>query len=177
MRFKNILLTLSLLAAFFTVNVLTAQNDKAQRPSPAMTATKKIGDLTITINYSSPAVKGRKIFGDLEAYGKVWRTGANEATTFEVNKNITLEGQKLAAGKYALFTIPGEKEWVLVINKDANQWGAYNYKKEADVLRINLKPGKNKESVERLKFDISDKGVVDFAWELANFAFSVKEDK
>jgi hypothetical protein len=177
MRFKNFFLTLSLLAAFLTVNVLSAQNDNAQRPSPAMTATKKIGDLAITINYSSPAVKGRKVFGGLEAYGKVWRTGANEATTFEVNKNVTLDGQKLPAGKYALFTIPGEKEWVLIINKEANQWGAYNYKKEQDILRINTKPGKNKENEERLKFDISDKGVVTFAWELANFAFAVKEDK
>jgi hypothetical protein len=87
-----------------------AQGDKSSRPSPPATATGKVGGANITINYSSPSVKGRKIWGDLVPYGKVWRAGANEATTFETDKAITVEGKNLPAGKYSLFALPGENE-------------------------------------------------------------------
>lgn len=177
MRFKNFLLAIVALGCTFTAQSSFGQNDKAQRPSPAMTAAKEIGDLNVTIVYSAPAVKGRKLWGELVPFGKVWRTGANEATTFEVNKDVTVNGQKLAAGKYALFTIPGEKEWTFIFNKEANQWGAYNYKKEEDALRVTGKVGKAKEMMERMQFDISDKGVVTFGWENLTVDFTVKAAK
>jgi len=112
----------------------------------------------------------------LELYGKVWRTGANEATTIEVNKDVTINGQKLPAGKYALFSIPQENdEWIVIFNKESNQWGAYNYKEDQDALRIKVKPGKTDELVERLKFDVSDKGTVTFMWENVKWSFDVKK--
>ncbi|MEY4727976.1 MAG: hypothetical protein RLZZ390_500 [Bacteroidota bacterium] len=88
-----------------------AQNAK---PSPAQTASGKAGNATVTINYGSPSVKGRKIWGDLVPYGKVWRTGANDATTIEFSADVKIEGQPLAKGKYALFTIPEENGWTII---------------------------------------------------------------
>src|SRR6187549_2507951 len=104
------------MAAVFMSSAIWAQADKSKRPSPPGTATGKVNGATITINYSSPSVKGRKIWGDLVPYGQTWRAGANEATTFETDKEIMVEGKSLPAGKYAFFTIPGEKEWVIIFN-------------------------------------------------------------
>lgn len=168
-----------LLIIFFTVGVfvtLNAQDDKSKRPSPLVQKQVSIGDLTIAINYGSPAVKGRKIFGGLEAYGKVWRTGANEATTFEVNKDVTINGEKLAAGKYALFTIPTEGDWTVIFNRQAEQWGAYNYDQQKDALRVTVKPSLTSEVTERLIFNIDQKtGKVTFMWEKVSFSFDVKK--
>src|SRR5687767_4572105 len=127
---KNYLLRNSLLlllfSAFLTV-LGQAQNAPANRPSPAATATGKIGAANVSVNYSSPSVKGRTIWGDLVPYGKVWRAGANEATVFQTDRDITIEGKKLPAGKYSFFTIPTENEWTLIFNKQPEQWGAYKY--------------------------------------------------
>src|SRR5579871_5123108 len=91
--------------------------------SPSAEATGKIGAASITIAYSSPSVKGRKIFGDLVPYGKAWRAGANKATTFTTDKDITVEGKSLKAGKYSLFAVPGEKEWEIIFNSEIPAWG------------------------------------------------------
>src|ERR1043165_8960928 len=110
--------------AFFTMTAGSfAQGDKSKRPSPPDSTTGQIGGATITINYSSPAVKGRKIWGELVPYGKVWRAGANQATTFETDKAIKIEGKELPAGKYSLFAQPGENEWQLIFNSETGQWG------------------------------------------------------
>lgn len=176
MRFKHITMALTMVLAIFASAALQAQ-DKAQRPSPPKIASRMLDSLSISISYNAPSVKGRTIWGALVPYGKVWRTGANEATTFEVNKPVLIEGQKLAAGKYSLFTIPGEKEWVIVFNKEASQWGAYSYKKDMDALRVSVKPGKTKLLVEQLAIDVSEKGEVSIAWENVQVAFGVKEAK
>ena len=105
MKKLNYFLITGLFIAGFSFSGL-AQDDKSKRPSPPKTATGEVGDLKIAIDYGAPSVKGRKIFGEKEPYGKVWRTGANEATTFSVNKDVTINGNSLPAGKYALFTIP-----------------------------------------------------------------------
>ncbi|RMG72406.1 MAG: DUF2911 domain-containing protein, partial [Bacteroidetes bacterium] len=97
-----------------------------------------IGTAEITINYGSPAAKGRTLWGDLVPYGAVWRTGANEATTFTVSQDVTIEGQTLPAGTYSLFTIPGESDWTIIFNKTAEQWGAYEYDEAADALRVKV---------------------------------------
>lgn len=176
MQFRNryFLLATILLVSVFTT--LQAQDDKSKRPSPLVQKQASIGDLTIAINYGSPAVKGRKIFGGLEAYGKVWRTGANEATTFEVNKDVTINGEQLTAGKYALFTIPGENEWIVIFNKQAEQWGAYNYDEKKDALRVTVKSSATPETTERLMFNIDSKtGKVIFMWEKVAFSFDVKK--
>lgn len=113
---------------------------------------------TITINYGSPSVKGRKIWGDLVPYNKVWRAGANEATTFTTDKDIMVEGKKLAAGTYAFFAIPTEKQWTLIFNKTAKQWGAYDYKEKDDALRVTVTPKKSATMNERLVYRINDEG-------------------
>jgi hypothetical protein len=155
------------------LTLLTAQEDKMTRPSPPVEVEVEVGDFHIKINYSSPAVKGRSIYGGLVPYGKVWRTGANEATVFETSADVTIDGNKLPAGKYGLFTIPGEKEWVIIFNSVWDQWGAYKYDETKDVLRVSVKPEASKAFHERMKFDISDH-VVSLLWENTKVSFVVK---
>jgi len=158
--------SLSLLLAFFaTTMVACAQGDKSTRPSPPATATGKVGDATITINYSSPAVKGRKIWGDLVPYNKAWRAGANEATIFTTDKDIRVEGKALPAGSYSLFAIPGEKEWQFIFNSETGQWGIKrggdaNYDPSKTVLSVNAKPVASASMNERLVYDVNGKGFV-----------------
>ena len=139
-----------------------AQEDKSKRPSPPATATGKIKDATITIDYSSPSVKGRKIWGALVPYDKVWRAGANEATIFTTNKDIEVEGKKLAAGKYSLFMTPGEKEWTIFFNSQTGQWGDTNngdanMDPKKTVLEVKAKPKDLKDVQEKLIYTVVDK--------------------
>ncbi|WP_187263973.1 DUF2911 domain-containing protein [Pontibacter beigongshangensis] len=152
-----------------------AQDDKASRPSPPATASGKIGQANVTINYSSPAVKGRTIFGDRVPYGKVWRSGANEATTFEVDQAVTVEGKTLPAGKYSLFTIPGEDQWTVIFNKTSDQWGT-QYKEDQDALRVTAKPRKAASMQERLEYQVQEPGFV-LRWENLELPVSVKAKK
>lgn len=100
----------------------------------------------VKVYYSQPQKKDREIFGKKVPYGKVWRTGANEAVEFKAYQDISIGGEKLAAGTYSLFTIPGEKEWTIIINTDLDYWGAYRYKQENDVLRV-VVPSKSMDKV------------------------------
>ncbi|MFD1255799.1 DUF2911 domain-containing protein [Mucilaginibacter terrae] len=158
----------------FTAFTASAQTPKKPRPSPADTvkATTKSG-VAIEIAYSQPSVKGRTIGTDIATYGKIWRTGANEATTIELSKDAKVEGKTLAAGKYAIYTIPGEQEWVVIFNKGIKNWGTV-YKEDEDVLRVTVKPGKSKELVEQLKFMIEPTGKAGFAWGDKMVMFAVK---
>jgi hypothetical protein len=115
-----------------------AQELTIPQPSPKETITEEFGLGKITLTYCRPGVKGRKIFGYSEPYGLVWRTGANNATTIQFTDEVTIEGQKVPAGEYGLFTIPGEKEWTLILNKTAKQWGAYAYKESDDLIRFKV---------------------------------------
>lgn len=147
---------------------------KSTRKSPMAQASKKIDEtLTVDIQYGSPAVKGRKIWGDLVPFNEVWRTGANEATTFEVSQDVLIEGQKLEAGRYSLFTIPSEGKWTVIFNKVADQWGAYNYNPQEDALRIEVNPKVREESAERLFINIEDEGEVNIIWEQLAISFIV----
>lgn len=167
-------LTLSFLLAFFVFAFSASAQEKA---SPAATATGKIGDATITINYSSPAVKGRKIWGDLVPYDKVWRAGANQATTFETDKAIKIEGKELPAGKYSLFATPGEKEWQFIFNSQTGQWGIKggqaNRDAANDVLIIAVKPTTSPVMNERLLYDVTEKGF-SFKWENLEVPVAIK---
>jgi hypothetical protein len=128
-----------------------------------------IGDAHITIQYHAPAVRGRQIWGGLVPYGEVWVTGAHRATSFEINKDFSLGGKIIPAGKYALFTIPGKEEWTFIVNKKWNQHLADDYTQQDDVLRVQLKPSIQETVQERLKYTInssSDKeGTLTIAWE------------
>ncbi len=151
---------------------------KDDRPSPPRSAEATIGDLKVTINYSSPGVKSRTIFGDLVPYGKVWRTGANEATTVEISRDCKVGGSFLRAGKYALFTIPGETEWTIIFNTVPDQWGAYKYDDSKDALRFKVKPTKSAEFNERLKFEISSdetgNGKVSLFWDNTQITWEMR---
>jgi len=176
MKKVSILFLAVLITAGISLNAF-GQSDKSKRPSPPMTASGEVGDLKIVIDYGAPYVKGRTIFGSgdnaKEAYGKVWRTGANEATTFSVNKNVTIDGNPLPAGKYALFTIPEANEWTVIFNKEPEQWGAYDYDQSEDALRIKVKPEKPSALQEQLMFEVGGDGQVTFAWENVTFDFNV----
>ncbi|MES2386786.1 MAG: DUF2911 domain-containing protein [Bacteroidota bacterium] len=157
----NILSAVFILLLSFTAFAQTPES----KPSPAATATGKIGEANITIEYSSPAVKGRKIWGDLVPYNQVWRAGANEATIFTTDKDISVEGNKLPAGKYSLFAIPAEAEWTIIFNKVAKQWGAYKYTDKEDALRVRVKPREAKEQKERLAYTIDPKKGFTLSWD------------
>lgn len=151
------------------INFINAQ----EKASPAAVATGKINGATISINYSSPGVKGRQIWSGLVPFDKVWRAGANEATTFETDKDLTIEGKKLPAGKYSFFIIPNEKECIIIFNKDVKQWGAYKYDASKDQLRVSVKPQVVDSSIERLIYTINKNAVV-LSWEKWNIPISIE---
>lgn len=150
-------------------NELKAQGLKLPQASSGQTLTQDFGLGKITISYSRPNTKGRKVFGELEPYGSVWRTGANKATVISFSEAVTLEGQPVPAGEYALFTIPGKSEWTIILNKTVNQWGAYEYKESDDFLRIKVKPSVAKEKTETFTIEFANvyptKAQLQLSWE------------
>ncbi|NML21070.1 DUF2911 domain-containing protein [Pseudoflavitalea sp. G-6-1-2] len=142
--------------------------------SPPANVSETVGGTVVTINYSQPALKGRTIGNEVAPFDQVWRTGANEATTFEVSKDVKVNGKALAAGKYGFFTIPGKAEWVLIFNKTWKQWGAYEYKDADDVLRLKVKPVKAATASERMTFVIGKDGKVQLLWGDVAVPFEVK---
>jgi len=167
------------LGALLLVSAATqAQNkmpeDKSKRPSPPATAKAVVNGTTVTIDYSRPSLKGRKAFGGLEPYGKVWRTGANEATTFTVDKPVKIEGKTLPAGKYGLFTIPTATTWTVIFNKVPNQWGAFEYKAADDALRVTVPAKKTAAPVEVFDITVDKAGKVAMKWDNTEVAFTVK---
>lgn len=117
-----------------------AQQIRAPRPSPKASMTQTVGVTDVTIDYGRPGVKGRNVFGELVPYDKVWRTGANEATTIKFSDDVWINGQKLAKGTYSLHTIPTTGDWTIIFNKVADQWGSYSYDPTQDALRVTAKP-------------------------------------
>ena len=169
-----------LLAAFFAVVALPKLNAQpgGQRLSPKMTATGKIGEANVTITYGSPSVRGRKIWGELVPYDKVWRAGANEATQIETDKDLVVEGKKLPAGKYSLYTIPGEKQWQIIVNSQTGQWGIERTGEttrnpEKDVIVVTVKPRQSSVMQESLVYKINNDGFV-LTWENLEVPVSIK---
>ena len=159
---------------FLTVATACGQGDKSKRPSPPATVSQTItSGATVKIDYSQPSVKGRKIGGEIAPYGKVWRSGANEATVFEVSKDVTVEGKPLPAGKYTLWSIPGETETTIIFNKETGQWGT-QYKETEDFLRVPVKTGKSPQFTEKLTYTISKSGKVALIWGDKSFDFNIK---
>ncbi len=136
----------SLSAVFFLLLFLPAlvapataqeRGNEEARVSPNAAVSQTIGTTQVRITYGRPQVKGRTIFGELVPYNEVWRTGANEATTFSVSSDVTIEGEPLSAGTYSLYTIPGPDTWTIIFNNVANQWGT-NYDESEDALRVEV---------------------------------------
>ncbi len=124
------------------VSSLRAQTPNIDFPaaSPACTLKQRVGLTDITVVYSRPSVKGRTIFGGIVPYGQVWRAGANQATKISFSTPVKLEGNEIPAGNYSLFAIPGEQEWTIIISKNTNQWGAFQYKTNDDLVRFPVTP-------------------------------------
>src|SRR5258708_947703 len=163
--------TLLLVAiALFCTTLAAAQQDKSQRPSPPAQAQCKFSDgKTITVDYSSPRAKGRKIFGGLVPYGEVWRTGANDATTFVVNENLAAaKGTNVPAGSYTIFTVPTADKWTLIISKRTGEWGIpYKYESE-ELARVPMSVSKTSAPVENftISFDQTGGGcTMQLSWE------------
>jgi hypothetical protein len=144
------------LTAMFLLMGLQTYAQLTPAPSSTQTIIQDFGLGKITLTYSRPNVKGRKIFGYTEPYDAVWRTGANAATTITFTDDVTLEGHKVAAGVYGLFSIPGKDEWTIILNKTAKQWGAYDYKSADDYLRFTIKPVQIQENVETLTLQFTN---------------------
>jgi hypothetical protein len=157
-----------LLAASVAYGQRVAKID-ANRPSPDDVVTAVIGGKKVTVEYSRPSVKGRKIFGGLVPNGQVWRTGANEATVLTVEGDFMVGTVHVPAGSYALLTVPGEKEWTLILNKTVKQWGAFKYDKNMDLGRAGMKVNTVANAVEKFTITIEqgagNQGVLKLAWD------------
>ena len=141
-----------LLSAIFCYSFISGQI-KTPQPSPTATITQKVGVSDVSVEYSRPGAKGREIFGGLVSYGKMWRTGANKATKITFNENCVFGGAKVKKGSYSLFTIPGEKEWTVVLNKNTEQWGVGEYDEENQVCSIVAKAINTKDFTESFTID------------------------
>lgn len=135
-------------AAFAICISAGAQQIKTPAPSPTQTIKQDFGVSSLELTYSRPNMRGRKIFGDLVPFGKVWRTGANAATRIKFADDVVIGGTQIKAGDYVLYTIPNPNEWEVIINKGINNWGIDGYKQEEDVARIKVKPTKLNDAVE-----------------------------
>ena len=147
-----------------------------QNASPRDSVSGTVNGASVTIAYGSPSVRGRKIFGGLVPYGKIWRTGANPMTTIQTSKAIAVEGKMLPAGKYSIFTIPGQKTWKIIFNSVTDQWGikrdgTANDDPAKDVLTVSVTPMKADMMYEHMTFKINDSGFV-LVWD--NTAVPVK---
>ncbi|HEV7622127.1 MAG TPA: DUF2911 domain-containing protein [Flavisolibacter sp.] len=164
---KNTFVFLAIGSLILSATSVKAQDDKSKRASPPASVSQTIkSGATVKIDYSQPSLKGRTIGKDVEPNkGKAWRMGANEATVFEVNKDVKIEGKTLPAGKYSLFGIMGDNEFTLIFNKAYNIWGTtYEQNKAKDVLQVKVKPSTGNSSVEKLKYTIDPSGKVTLYW-------------
>jgi hypothetical protein len=152
---------------------------KLPQPSPAATTSQAIGISEVKVIYHRPAVKGRAIWGGLVPYGEVWRLGANEATILELSHDATIDGKPVPAGRYSMFAIPAKDEWTMILNRTADQWGAYSYKQEQDLLRFKVVP-KSGPHVEWMTFSVTPASSsaldVEMAWEKLRVPFRIEFD-
>jgi hypothetical protein len=169
-----------LLLTLFFPDINNAQNFPPDSPKTSMV--QQIGLGNVSVNYSRPGVRGRKIFGGLVPFNKVWRTGANLPTFLVFNDSVYVEGKqhKLNPGKYALYTIPGTEEWTIIFSKDTTLWGAFGYKEKDDALRFNVKASSSRSLTENLTIefnDLTDKtATMRLQWEYTIVSFRIQFD-
>ena len=168
---RSVLVLATLAGLAMTAPAMAERGDDSKRKSKNGAAQGTIDGVDINIEYGRPNVNGRQLWGGLVPYGKVWRTGADEATTISFSSDVNIEGQPLPAGTYSLFTVPGEESWEVIFNEVANQWGAFRYDAGKDALRVSVAPATS-DSVETLTFAIGD-GKVGLHWGDLGVAFSV----
>ncbi len=188
MRYILYLLITSVIAIACQSKKEVAENHEHHAPAvqPEADTVKKslpqethamIGDAHITINYTAPVVKGRVIWGGLVPYNEVWVTGAHRATSFEINKSFSMDGKTIPAGKYAIFTIPGEETWTFIVNKNWDQHLADDYTSSEDVIRMTIIPERLNQNQERLSYSIEansvNEGVLYVRWEKVQLAVPI----
>lgn len=158
-----------------------AQQDKSTRPSPPAKAECALpGGKTITVDYSSPRVRGRKIFGGLVPFGEVWRTGANEATAFVTGAELTVDGKAVPPGRYTIFTIPNPDKWTLIISKKRGEWGIPYPGEADDLVRADMKVSKLPSAVENftISFDKAGAGcTMNLDWETTRASIAITAKK
>ncbi len=147
--------------------------------SPSTTLSQTLGLTKITLDYSRPSVKGRKIFGDLVPYGKVWRTGANKITSIKFDDEVYVHGAVMKAGSYGLYTIPGKNEWTIIFNRDDKQWGSYGYDINKDVIRFNVQPMQPQGFTEQMTIDFVEftptSTNLSIKWESTEVRFKIEQ--
>jgi hypothetical protein len=174
MKTKTIILSFLLLFSVALAPAL-AQKKSEPKPSPLAMATYKYKDTYIKVTYGAPSKKGRQIFGNLVPFGKVWRTGANEATEITFTQNVQIAGNLVPAGTYTLFTIPNAQKWTLLLNKELGQWGAYKYDEKKDVISSLGIPVPTEETeVFTINFEPKD-GIVNLSmsWDRTKVSFPI----
>jgi hypothetical protein len=156
------------------------QQIQMPQASPAAYISQKVGLTDVSIEYSRPSIKGRKIFGELVPYGEVWRTGANAATILTFSTDVSIEGNSVKAGSYALYTIPAKNEWTIIFSKNTKLWGAVGYNAEEDILRFKVKPKKTGQKYETMEIsfvDMSDTGAtISVKWENTGVEFRIETE-
>jgi hypothetical protein len=167
------------LLTLVAVGSASAQQLNLPRPSPNAKVSQTVGLTEVSIQYSRPGVKGRTIWGELVPYNEVWRTGANENTTITFNTPVKIGGKELPAGTYGLQTIPTTGDWTVILSKDADLWGAFNYKQEDDALRLTATP-RPADFQERMSFEFDDvtdnSATVVMRWEKIAVPFKIEVD-
>lgn len=185
MKLSILCATVVVLGTTFLTTNLRAQAPAAPalefpQASPAATAKQRVGITDVEVTYARPSAKGRKIYGGLVPYGELWRTGANAAPKITFSTDVKLEGQTVPAGSYALFTIPGESEWTIVLNKVAEQNGTSTYDQKNDLLRVKVKPVALAGAVENFRIDfdkVNDKGAeLAIAWDKTSVPVRIETD-
>jgi hypothetical protein len=163
-----------------TEEIEIVEEVEKERKSPRVTVEAEMNDLTLSIDYGSPRVKEREIWGSLVPYDKIWRVGADEATAITFGTDVVFGGSEVASGTYALFVVPhAEGNWEVILNEEWSKeehdvWGAYDHKAEKDVLTIGVTPQWNQETVEEMSFKIMNSQLV-FEWELASFTIDIEK--
>lgn len=151
---------------------------KQQPLSPRKSAMTVVGKDSIRIDYAAPSVRGRVIWGQLVPYNKIWVTGAHMATWIQFDKPLRIAGKEIPPGKYALFTIPGQDTWTVIINKNWNQHQADHYKESEDVMRFNVKPERTNNMTEQLNYSIvpvdKNEGKITISWEKISISFEIR---
>jgi Protein of unknown function (DUF2911) len=177
---KKILFCLAALLIAGASQNTYAQQLKTPQLSPTQTIIQDLGLGKITLVYSRPDLRGRKILGTMEPYGKVWRTGANTATTITFSDDVTIEGNKVPAGQYGLFSIPDQNEWTVILSKKPDQWGAYTYKQDDDLLRFKVKTINHTDPLETLTMQFNNvdqsKCELEVRWENISFSFHISTE-
>ncbi len=174
--------TLSLVFLVLLFTGITSYAQQIQMPpaSPGAKISQKVGLTDIIADFSRPSTKGRKIFGELVPYGEVWRTGANGATILTFSTEVTIGGQKVPAGSYALYSIPGKSSWTIILNKNTKLWGAIGYKQEEDQIRFTATPSKTSKEYETFELsfnNLTDNGAdLSIKWEQTRVDFRISTE-